>query len=409
MKNLLARSLVLFSLISVAVCSQAAVQLGQPATVAAELEHLLQSSHDNDQFNGNFLVAHKNIVLFKTSLGKRNLLQSEANNQLDDHSLFRLASLSKPFTSTVILRLQELGKLDINDPVQNHLPQFPYPAIRISQLLSHTSGLPDHINLFFDSSHDRNTPVSNENVLSLLVEQNPDLQFTPGSQYKYSNTGYVLLPLIAQEVMDEPYSLILRNLVLEPAGMTSTRIINAHTTDLPENYTHRHWYNVAENELVSVNKGESKAGNFLGNTMGDGCLNSSTIDLLKFHRALQSGHLLSAESLALAQSQYTLVDGSKIKYGLGWEIIENPRVGKIISHGGKFDGARSKFAYLPDHDLVVISLSNTDNFYADQVFRSATRIVLDKTCSPFPYKFQNGWKRESSQNPCHKYMKNLKP
>lgn len=322
-------------------------------SIPAQLDHYLDSLHQAHAFNGSVLLAEGDSIIFDQHYGYAN---AESQDSLTQRSSYRLASVSKQFTATAILMLQQDGKLNVDDLVQKYLPELPYKDVTIRHLLTHTSGLPDYISLL-DSLWDASNPVDkkktafNADALSMLVSHQPSIEFAPGEAWSYSNTGYVLLALIVERTSGKSIGEFLKEKVFDPLRMSDTR---AFSPDETFQVAHR-VYGFA----YDSNSGyKDNDWNYLNGMVGDGGFYSSTRDLFIWDQALYRDRFLIKTSKEEAFSPYLLNNGEKSDYGFGWGInTENPNK-KIVQHSGGWLGARTFFRRELDARRTLILLSN---------------------------------------------------
>ena len=150
----------------------------------AQFDSLFTKLYNENKFTGNVLIAEKGKPLFQKSYGKA---FREKGLDLDNESLFDLASVSKQFTAMGIMLLKKQGKLNFDDSLRKFFPQLPYNKITIRHLLQHTSGLPDYINMA-DSLWDNKKIMTNEDMIAMLASQKEPILFSPGEKWEYSNT-----------------------------------------------------------------------------------------------------------------------------------------------------------------------------------------------------------------------------
>ncbi|RYF57452.1 MAG: class A beta-lactamase-related serine hydrolase, partial [Cytophagaceae bacterium] len=151
------------------------------------IDSTLTVLHNQAMFNGVVLVAEGGKTVYKKALGTMNIA---TNEPLTTSSAFNLASVSKQFIAMMVMQLAEKGKLRYDEPVQTYLPDFPYPAITVRHLLTHTSGLPEYFDLAQQYAGPLDT-LTNAGMLRLLHDHKPTLIFQPGDRWEYCNTGYV--------------------------------------------------------------------------------------------------------------------------------------------------------------------------------------------------------------------------
>ncbi len=187
---------------------------------AAKIDEVMTAANKYRLFNGSVLVAENGKVIYKKGLG---LAQMEWNipNALD--TKFRLGSITKQFTATLILQLVEQGKVKLDGKVSDYLPAYRKDIgekVTIHQLLNHTSGIPSYTSLpgFFNDVS-RN-PFTVEDFVKKYASNN--LEFEPGSKFSYNNSGYFLLGAIVEKVTGQTYEKALKERILDPVGMKNT-------------------------------------------------------------------------------------------------------------------------------------------------------------------------------------------
>jgi CubicO group peptidase (beta-lactamase class C family) len=261
-------------------------------------------------------------------------------------SNFRLASVSKQFTATAILLLAEQDKLAIDDPLARWLPSLPATTkpVTLRQLLSHTSGLLDYEDLM-DPADTRQ--VHDIDVLRILETQDRTY-FAPGSDYRYSNSGYALLALVVEKASGQDYPGFLRQHIFEKLGMTNT---HARTDDGPAIPARAYGYSHKDGQWQRTDQSTTSA------VLGDGGIYSSLDDLSKWDAALYDERLLKATSWAQAFSPATKTSEADVAgYGFGWRIN-----GDALWHSGESIGFRNVMIRYPKHRLTVIVLSNRND------------------------------------------------
>jgi CubicO group peptidase (beta-lactamase class C family) len=328
----------------------------EEATIA-RMRAIMETEARSEHFSGVVLVAHKDRILLNEGYGYADI---ENRQPLTEDSKFMIASVSKAFTAACILKLEEEGKIDVNDPINKYLPDYPEWAgseITVHQLLTHTSGIPDYINDFplaFRIKRFLNWHPSREKLVASF--KNKELNFEPGTNYDYSNSGYVLLALIVERVSGMEFNLYLKKHILEPV-----RMINTGTTSFDG-------VNGGAVAYGGKNYDPKPLKNFRTEYIfGMGGLYSTSKDLYKWMYSLNEGALLN--------------DGEKEKmftphkhgYGYGWEVTEDE--GKLIySHGGYFPGWNSWVQIYPDDSLYMVVLSNQDRSMPFWVVRELANI-----------------------------------
>jgi CubicO group peptidase (beta-lactamase class C family) len=269
----------------------------------------------------------------------------EANVAVTPATNFRLASVSKQFTAAAILLLNEDGKLHLDDPLARWLPSLP-PATRdvtLRHLLSHTSGLIDYEDVMSPS---QTAQLNDRDVLRLLESQDRTY-FAPGTGYRYSNSGYVLLGLVIETASGQTFTDFLRQRIFEPLGMRNTVAHVESRTIVP----HRAYgYSYENGKWLRTDQSPTSA------TLGDGGIYSSIDDLARWDAALYDNRLLRSDSLAAAFAPATPTDDPEIAYGFGWRIT-----GETLWHSGESIGFRNVLVRYPRQHLTVIVLTNRND------------------------------------------------
>ncbi|HRE76811.1 MAG TPA: serine hydrolase [Flavobacterium sp.] len=325
-----------------------------------QLDSLLTTLYKNGQINGNFLIAEEGQVLYKKSFGIAN---EETKQPLDENSIFELASVSKQFTAMAIMILSEKGKLNLDDHLAKFIPELAfYKDITIRHLLNHTSGLPDYVE-FLEKSFDKSKIATNNDIISIFAQKQPRVIFNPNSTYEYSNTGYVLLASIIEKTSGETYASFLQKSIFKPLKMNNTFVYTRRLAPKKiDNYAYGYVYSESLKKYVLPdNIEETNSVVWLDGIVGDGSINSTVNDLLKWDRALYKNKLLSKNGIEEMFKVATLNDSTKTKYGYGWQIDNHDEFGKIVYHGGGWPGYATFFARHITNDKTIIILQNHDN------------------------------------------------
>ena len=170
--------------------------------------------------NGTVLIAKDGEILYKGAFGRADFY---SKRKLKINSIFNLASVSKPITALGIMLLVQANKLSLDDPIEKWLPDIPYKEITVRQLLNHTSGLPDYLELF--ACYWNNSKIAvNQDLFELLVKYKPERLFEPNERMEYSNTGYVMLALIIEEVSGLSFAEYMKVNIFLPVGMQNTEV-----------------------------------------------------------------------------------------------------------------------------------------------------------------------------------------
>jgi CubicO group peptidase (beta-lactamase class C family) len=263
-------------------------------------------------------------------------------------TVFEAGSVSKQFTAAALLLLVQQGRLSLDDDVRTHVPELPDygPAIRIRHLLNHTSGLRDWGSVAAIGGWSRSQRThTHDHVLDILSRQR-GLNFEPGAEYSYSNSGYNLAAIIVGRVSGMPFAEFSRRHIFEPLGMKDTQ-----------------W----RDDYTRIVRGRSSAYAVAGdgfaidrpieNVHGNGGLLTTVGDLLTWNRALATGTFGGPGFLELLYERGVLNDGSQIEYAAGISVTTYNGVAER-SHTGATSGYRAFLAHYPDQRLDVALLCN---------------------------------------------------
>jgi len=335
------------------------VRASYAQSTGQKLDQLVSAYASLKEFQGTALVAMQGKVLLEKGYGPQNIARHLVNNAA---TIYEIASVTKTFTSTLILKLAELHQLSLNDKLSKYYPDYPHAdSITMKQLLSHTAGV-------YDYTHNRDfmynragDPISEKDMLAMFEHQ--PLDFPPGTDWSYSNSGYQLLGYIIQKVTGLTYEQAVRKYIFQPLGMNhsgfdfqhldSARTAAGYYADTGKDY-------VNEAPLVDSSV-----------TLSAGSMYATTGDLYKWHLSLQQNQIISEADLEIA---YTPV---RHHYGYGW-IIDSLYGKRMVSHSGGIFGFRSNFARIPADDLCIILLSNTETPSLDELARSIVALLYGK-------------------------------
>ena len=331
-----------------------AVATATPASVAAVDQQIdtIADLGTTGQFAGAVLIAQDGAPVYMAAYGLASR-SPDVPNQTDTR--FNLGSMDKMFTAVAILQLVEQGQLSLDGRITDYWPDYPNQEVArevtIHHLLVHTSGMGDCFEGdFFTTPKDQLRAL--EGYLPLFVDD--PLQFEPGTQFAYSNEGYIVLGLIIEKVTGQSYWDYVRENIYQPSGMSHTdayeldtevpnRAIGYTTLDAQGNETGA----LVDNTPLMPIKGTSAGGGY-----------STVEDLLNFSNALLGYQLLSPESTELLLAGKVEVrEGSQYAYGFFDRTIGGQRV---VGHGGGAPGVCTSMEMYLDSGYTVIVLSNTD-------------------------------------------------
>lgn len=333
-----------------------------------EIDAYLKSEYPADGPGVSFLIAKDGKPIYQKAFGMANL---ELQVPMTPNNVFEIGSMTKQFTAVSILMLEEQGKLNIEDDITKYIPDYPTQGkkITIHQLLNHTSGIKSYTNMSKFISMAR-TDMSPKELIDVFKKEPMD--FDPGDQFLYNNSGYILLGYIIEVASGETYPDFIQKNIFDTLGMTSSSYGSMQNI-VPNRAS---GYSESENGYVNAD--------YLSLTLpyAAGSIMSTTSDLLEWENALNSNILIKKESYEKAIHGSTLNDGSHISYGFGLEegdVNGSPS----IQHGGGIFGYTTMGIYLPKEKIYVVGLTNCD---CKNISSVATKIAAMAIGKPFPDK-----------------------
>lgn len=325
---------------------------------AARMEQVVNAYTKDNGFMGTVLVVDGDTVLLNKGYG---MAVEEWNIPNAPDVKFRLGSLTKQFTASLVLLLEQDGKLRIEDPVSKYLPDTPaaWAKVTLANLLGHTSGIHN-----FTSEKDFGEWAASSHTQAeelARIEKEP-MDFEPGSKFEYSNSNFEVLGMVIEKVSGEPYGKLLRERLLDPLGMTDTGL-DTDELVLPKR---AEGYRRGGGGKLVVARSES-----MSIPWAAGSMYSTTGDLLKWERGLFGGKVVNEDSLK------RMTTPGLGEYGLGVFVRTKNGV-REISHGGGIEGFNTSLAYVPERRLAVIVLSNENGGAIDRVSDELMEVALDK-------------------------------
>lgn len=314
--------------------------------VSRKLDSLLQKINKGNDFNGSLLVAKNGKIVYSNQIGYANFVTKEPLNQT---SLFQLASVSKQFTAAAIMLLCERNQIKLTDTVNKFFPKFPYEDVTIKNLLNHTAGLPKYF-WVAENKWNKQRPPTNSEMMTLLESSNVQRFFKPGRRFDYSNTNYLVLASIVEKVSGMSFSEFVKKNIFEPLDMKDSFVYSFENDSIKANQLdgyrlYKGWRHLKINYTVN------------DAIVGDKNVYATSEDLFKWVIGLNSGKLLSKESLDLMYTAGETSKGRKIPYGFGFRIDKDDQ--NTIYHYGKWNGFSTGLTQYTDDDLVVIVLEHS--------------------------------------------------
>lgn len=318
-----------------------------PAEADPRLHAYMTRLHTRSGFNGNVLIAKQGKILYQNTFGWANYLMRDS---LKLHSQFELASVSKPFTATAILKLWEEGKLSLDQTVDEFIPGFPYSNITVKHLLSHRSGLTSYMYFTDGLWPNKRKGMSNQDVIDLFIAHKPALYANPDVRFFYNNTNYILLASIVEAVTGESFDVYMQEEVFKPAGMRNTAVYSTAV------------YEKIPTDVVGHDRvwRRSVVQDYQDGPMGDKGIYSTVQDLYLFDRALREGRLLQQATLDSAYTGQSKPTKQVFNYGYGWRTFDKGN-DKVVYHTGWWHGFRSLYVRDLVNDVTIVLLTNMVN------------------------------------------------
>jgi CubicO group peptidase (beta-lactamase class C family) len=354
----LSKALLLFALLCLLATQQSAV--AQQTDKASQIDELMKTYQSYRQFNGSVLVAEGGKVILKKGYGLANMEWNIAN---EPDTKFRIGSLTKQFTSMLILQLAQEGKVKLDAHVTDYLPDYRKDTgsrITIHQLLNHTSGIPSYTNRPDFREFSLNSMSTAEFVKRYASGA---LEFEPGAKFNYNNSGYFILGAIIERVTGKPYEQVLRERILDPVGMKSTG--------------YDHFGVVIPKRAAGYEKSPAGYVNAayldMSAAYAAGALYSTVEDLHLWDQALYADKLLAPEFKEL------LFKPGLNDYAYGWYVTDAPLApGKslrIVLHEGAINGFNTIIVRFPENRDLIVLLNNTGNARFEEMTRNIALIL----------------------------------
>ena len=335
-----------------------------------KLDKLISAYAEYGQFNGSVLVAEKGKVIYKKGLG---LADMEWNIPNQPDTKHRLGSITKQFTSMLILQLVEQGKLKLDVPISTYLPDYPKKngdVITLHHLLTHSSGTPNMTEFpgfVKDIMRNSYSPLQ---LVNLFADST--LQFKPGERFAYSNSGYILLGYIIEKVTGKSYEQVLQENIFTPLNMNNTGY--DHNRPLLKNRANgyekngRHYVNA---DFIDMSV-----------PYAAGALYSTVEDLFLWDQALYGNQLLRKENMELLFTKHVPSGGGH--YGYGWGVGEIPLGNtaerkETIGHGGGINGFNTQLTRIPSDKSFIVLLNNTGGAPLNEMTNAIAAILYDKS------------------------------
>lgn len=334
--------------------------LSTPLVTSDGIAAIVQPYVAKKSFMGQVLVAKGDTIVFDRFYGRANV---EWNVAFAPDTRFRIGSMTKQFTAAAVMKLVAQGKVRLDDAASRYVADLPatWRAVTVRQLLDQTAGLPNYTNDPRFSSVSR-LPTRPRALIALVSDKSPE--FAAGSEWRYSNTNYLVLGLLIEDVSGKPYAAFLRETLFTPLGMRGTDFDSVNRI-IPYRAS---GYRSEGAVLTNANYTDESA------PFSAGGLVSTGRDLLRWQRALFGKRVLAHRESMLMTTPV------KEEYAFGLWNHERDGVHQI-EHGGQINGFNSEMAYYPESDLTVIVLSNVEGESAKLISEEIYHRLIPKRTS----------------------------
>lgn len=317
-----------------------------PALPGQSAEQYIESQN----FSGAVLIVDEGETVLSKGFG---LVDRNGTQTINADTVFRLGSISKQFTATAIILLQQKGLLSIDDSIGTYLEDYPNgERITIKHLLQHTSGIPNYtaVSNFGSITTQYHSP---EQVIALFKDL--PLEFSPGSRYQYSNSGYSLLGYLIEVVSAKSYQEFINDEIFTPLQMTRS----GYGENNFDGDNIAHGYSWSDAEILAID---------MSVPYSAGALTSTLNDLLLWDRSLYENILLTEQSKTL------MFTPGLNNYALGWRVASDEH-GRIYGHGGSISGFKTYIARHPDENKLIVVLSNNQDYDVVGLARELNKIT----------------------------------
>lgn len=332
------------------------------------------------RFSGSLLVAHEDEVIFEGGFGEADRAWHVPNRP---DTLFLVGSVSKQFTSMLVLQLVAEGEMALDDPLSKYLPEYPEDkaGLTIHQLLCHSSGLP-HYGGIARSGVDLGDYLRLERPVSEYVELigGLELEFEPGTEYSYSSMGYIVLAHVAELVTGKSYGRLIEERIARPLGITDLGF--AYNDELVERLAHGYVYEIERRDDGGLELGYvPEPYRDQSNKYSTGGVHASVRALFRWARAVVSDELLAPEY------RERMLTPQIENYGYGWRIDPGSGIGlpdevEVISHGGSLSGYRASIRILDRGRYTLIALGNSSTSLSASLTEGVARLLWGEEPGP---------------------------
>lgn len=352
-------------------CIQPKVNAQQTTSLYSRIDNYLSVGTKNG-FSGAISVVKEGKIVINKGYGVANKNTQTLNNP---NTIFDIGSNTKQFTATAILKLAELGKLKLENPLSNFFKNLPKDKenITVHQLLTHTAGFVESIGKDFDK-------ISTEAFFKQLFESK--LQSKPGEKYSYSNAGYSVLGRIIELASGQTYEAFLQEYLFTPAGMKQTGYLlpKWNTKQLSRSYNR----GVLDSESGIIRY--QKDGGVTWHLKANGGIYSTQNDMLLWFKALKLNTVISKASFDKLTASHAHYSSGKYKYAYayGWVVRMLKNDVKRIAHNGSNGAYSHSLIWFPDEDIYIVYVTNANSEKVEYIAYSVAKMIFDKEYTPEP-------------------------
>lgn len=298
---------------------------------------------EQGDLSGGFLVAKGDDILYEKYRG---FARENISTPLNSDDALHVASVSKPMTAMVVLKLVEAGKLRLNQTVSSILPEFPYHDIEVIHLLNQRSGLPKYE--YFIDELEYKAPsgyITNADVLNLLAKHKPEQSRATNTGFMYCNTNYAMLALIIERITEKSYPEAMKLILFEPLKMKNTFVFQSEDISRAS----QSFYN-RNGKVYPLDQ--------LDGVYGDKNIYTTPRDMLNFSKALYSKDFLRADLREKIFTPYSTEKPGVNNYGLGFRMKVFDNGEKLTFHTGWWHGSNVVFAHLLKSNVTIVAVGN---------------------------------------------------
>jgi len=327
-----------------------------PSDIISTTDVFLNRMLEARLFSGSVFIARNGEILLSKGYGMADREKRVPNTP---QTKFRIGSITKQFTAMAILILQAQGKLNVQDAICKYISDCPaaWQSITLHHLLTHTSGIPNFTD-FPDYQKTKQSPSSPTQTIGRFKDK--PLDFQPGTKWSYSNSGYIILGFIIEQVSGQSYEMFLQEHIFVPLKMLDTGY--EHSKNL-----------LAIGYANSVSKADVID---MSIPYAAGALYSTVEDLYRWDQALYTEQLVSKELRDQMFIPFVPVPESNgLSYGYGWGIgteVNHP----VVGHGGGIEGFSTNILRFRDDKVTIIVLSNREDTDAGDISRQLARMIF---------------------------------